>query len=695
MILSIRAMFHSTSTYFDRSNTYADVFASSRRTLASLCLGVLLLLSPAFVMAQTPVDLSGLPNAFYSRHVITGGFQYPFGQEKALCAGALMNPESMAAIVGEQIYVQPRDASAVATQQFVIKALADTCRMSLEARRYLGEKLPELATGQAKAPDEPKAVTDALQAARSSTAQIAAFIKEADHNFYSAEQITREIPVYNDSARGIKIILGMEIRAGRRLAQSVKTYLTLAPGEPARYLLRVKIPKVAARKNVTLTITAGEPDSQRQSTYTNQYTVRPIPKGSPCKGARLAGYRLNPAIRRAFARWNVKWSQVPDLTRITHARYDVLLIGSGALPGMGRQPQTPDGVTNPQLESVERFVESGGRVIVLEQASYRGTLFGVNLKTRNNGITTAFNAATHHAIMRALSDNDMRYWRGDNRVARAPFVKPSDGSAMALAECGDAVGLDLTPLLLIRRGRGAALLCQMLVGEKCGREPAADVLLRSMLKFASTKSKTAPRRTAILAKPTSAAYKFLNGLGLAAENVDGTLSVGWLGRFGCIIADASDPEMVEQMVAEAGRLEGFMKDGGVLVLHDLQPGDEELVNGLTGTLIEQANITATSCAWKSLPLAVLDGVSNYDLFLARYEDGKLIPVRQVVKAGWKVKSGMGMNLIEPAGLLRIPYGKGQFLLDNVLWDGDDVFTAKRSRYISALLRNLGAEFETK
>ncbi len=692
MIPSIRAMFQSGTTNFVRSITYAGAITPGRYARA-LSLALLFALAASCcalpALAQRPANLADLPNSFYSQRSSTNPYS-PFEPERSVCVSALANPESLAAVLGEQVYVRPKDALSAPTQQSVLKSLADVCRMSIEARRYLGEKLPQLAK---QASSEP--VDSALQLARPSTAPLAAFIKEFDHNFYSTETITREIPVYNDTARETKIILGMELRSGRRVIESVKTYFTLAPGEPARYRLNLKMPKVKARKDITLTITAGRPEAQAQSVYSKVLTVRPAPKGNPCGKARVQGYRLNPAVRRALAKWKVKWSAISDLSRVTRTRCDVLIVGSDTLAGYSGQSQTPDTVTNPHLQAVERFVESGGTAIVLEQDAYPASLFGLALETRESPTTVAFNAAPHHSIMRELSDNDLRYWRGDNRVSHAPFVKPSEGSGMVLAECGTVSGLELTPLILAQHGRGRALLCQLLVGQKVGREPAADALLRYMLRFAAQKPKPT-RRTAILARPTSTACRFLNGLGLEAEDVDGTLSVGSLGRFGCIFADASDPEMVEQMVAEAGRLEGFLKDGGALVIHDLQPGDDQLVTGLTGTIIEQANVIPTSCAWKDLPLAVLDGVSNYDLFMAAWQEGKLTPIRDTVKSGWRVRSGLGMNLIEPAGLLRIPYGKGQLLIDSLLWEGDDdILTAKRARYISALLRNLGAEFGAK
>src|SRR5207253_6749506 len=91
-----------------------------------------------------------------------------------------------------------------------------------------------------------------------------------------------------------------------------------------------------------------------------------------------------------------------------------------------------------------------------------------------------------------------RVWRCGNRgnVASVLIEKPACGDFLPVIDGG--YGLQYSPLLEYREGKGMVLFCQVDVTARTEGEPAADALARNMLRYVSG-WKPLPRRTVLYA----------------------------------------------------------------------------------------------------------------------------------------------------------------------------------------------------
>jgi hypothetical protein len=100
-------------------------------------------------------------------------------------------------------------------------------------------------------------------------------------------------------------------------------------------------------------------------------------------------------------------------------------------------------------------------------------------------------------------------------------------------------------------------------------------------------------------------------------------------------------------------------------LHAIRTNDDPVLTG----------ISATELWWSQFSLT-----ANYK------ETGTGIEVAYSVKLPKDAKGPR--ELIGPGALVSIPVGKGRLLIDQLLWEKDDVPTKRANLYIALLLENL-------
>ena len=91
-----------------------------------------------------------------------------------------------------------------------------------------------------------------------------------------------------------------------------------------------------------------------------------------------------------------------------------------------------------------------------------------------------------------------RLWRCGNRgnVASVLIEKPARGDFLPILDGG--FGLQYSPLMEYREGKGMVLFCQMDVTGRTETDPAAEILVRNLLRYVSD-WKATPRRAALYA----------------------------------------------------------------------------------------------------------------------------------------------------------------------------------------------------
>src|SRR5262249_52792101 len=228
---------------------------------------------------------------------------------------------------------------------------------------------------------------------------------------------------------------------------------------------------------------------------------------------------------------NVRFQQVEADADLSG--YDVLIVGKSALTHDGPGPD------------VGR-VRDGLKVIVFEQiAKLLEQRFG--FRTAEYGLRQVFPRVADPPLLAGLERDHWRDWRGEStllsprlaytlrprygptvkwcgvdvprawrcgcrgNVASVLIEKPARGDFLPVLDGG--YGLQYSPLLEYREGTGMALFCQADVTGRTEAEPAADALVRNVLRHVAG-WRPAPRRKALYAGDP-AGKKHLEAAGLS------------------------------------------------------------------------------------------------------------------------------------------------------------------------------------
>jgi beta-galactosidase len=266
------------------------------------------------------------------------------------------------------------------------------------------------------------------------------------------------------------------------------------------------------------------------------------------------------------------------------AGYDLLIIGRGAL--------TPDG-PGPNVTRVR----DGLKVIVFEQsAKTLEQRFG--FRVAEYGLREVFPRVPDHPILAGLSAEHLRDWRGEatlsaprleytlrprygptvkwcgidvprvwrcgcrGNVASVLIERPARGDVLSILDGGYA--LQYSPLLGYREGKGLVLFCQMDVTGRSQGDPAADALVRNILRYASTWKPRESRKAIYAGEPGG--KKHLEAAGFAvADYTKNALTPSSV----LIVGPAGG----KQLAGDAAGIAAWLKSGGRVLALGLDEAD--------------------------------------------------------------------------------------------------------------------------
>lgn len=433
-------------------------------------------------------------------------------------------------------------------------------------------------------------------------AKNAALVREYDGRFFAGEQVERTMMLYNDTLHPAKLAFSSRLVPQDRPVTTARQF-ELAPSGMTQFRLTLPMPEVATRTRAPWQVTVANGDKQVYD-RSKTYWVFPRRKLAVPQGVQVALFEgSDHTLSRALGNAGVNVLAATDLARLPKA--DVLLIGPHALDGL--KPETGSlvvgGESGPR-QQIARFVRNGGSVIALEQDSYACGLLPGQLVDR--GATITFPRAKHDVLFADLIDEDFRFWRGDHVVARKTLAKPQQGRFRVLVDSGGPQGLVYIPLLEVLDGRGRYLLSQMVIGEKLGTEPVAQVLLENMIRYAVSQ-KTAPVKLAVVQDKRTLTDK-LDAVGAEYVNLSGKLKETELDAFGVLVAEADAPEVA----ANLAKLRAFAAAGGRVVLHAATPDSLRRLESLFPEPIHAQRSNALPITIAQ-PDPVIQGLTNQEL----------------------------------------------------------------------------------
>ena len=424
----------------------------------------------------------------------------------------------------------------------------------------------------------------------------AVVMKEYDRRFFVGEIVTRTLITYNDTSTNGDYVLQWRVNG----VTSTRSF-SLAPGTQRVDPVSLTVPAGAGPFGLEI-----ELRQQGSTVFTNTIACAAY---APVALSLPSGYRVglyDPAGTTAPVLAGLAYASVTNLSTAVYSQLDLLVIGRHAL-----QPESVPAIGLNTISSEwQDFMWRGGRILVLEQTNFPAWMpLGIGLITETANF--AF-PVSGHPLVANLGPEDLRWWRGDQAVAKASLRLPSRGNFRPLAHVGSQQGLDRAALLEVLVGRGGMVCCQFLVGERFATEPIAGVLLQRLLNYGANTA--TPHYAGLLAEKDSSQAQTLQRVGLIAENILGRLATIDLNRFPVLILAGTNAGWIEA-AQNLSALQAYVGQGGHLIVH--RPPES--------FLMAAAQTFAPGISWSSnvtVPILRSDTASaprrftNHDLYWA-------------------------------------------------------------------------------
>ena len=356
-----------------------------------------------------------------------------------------------------------------------------------------------------------------------------------DHLFTPGETVDKQLIIINNSRVPVTADCSWRLELPEPLLGTAQA--VVQTGEQERLPIGLRLPEDLQPGAYELTAMVTFDTGEKQS---DSFAIRVLPEAAALEGSGdVALFDPRGETTRLLADMGVSCRRVEADADLS--RSDTLIIGKGALTADGAAPD------------IGR-VREGLRVIVLEQTA-EALEKRLGLRVTEYGLRHVFARIPDHPLLAGLDAEALRDWRGEatltpprlryeasarwggaptvewcslqvphvwragNRgnVASVLIEKPACGDFLPIVDGG--FSLQYSPLVEVREGRGMVLLCQMDVTGRTEADPAADRLLRSMLRYAA-EWKPAPVRQAVyVGEPEGKEH--LQWAGIAVDDYEG------------------------------------------------------------------------------------------------------------------------------------------------------------------------------
>lgn len=498
---------------------------------------------------------------------------------------------------------------------------------------------------------------------------LAAFIREYDSRFFSGETIQRTVELFNDTMKDLpKIAFKWMLLDGKQILQQGGETLNMKSGAHLERIIKIPLPDVSVHKRLTLRLTL---EAEDVAPFKEEWQIDVFPPLSKnlFPAASLFVYdpenKLMPTLREIGA--DFKW-----LGHLEDWKGEGILIIAPEALEVEKGSETPlIGKPVGEEQWLAQAVEKGGKVLALEQSPSAGDWLPVSLETQSS--TLAFPLIAKHPILRGITAEDLRWWRGDNLVSLNEPARPMQAGMLPLIVTGTGQGLSHAPLIEVRQGKGILLICQMRVASKLQSEPMAGLLLGRMLNYLA--SYKPPKGETLVLAPSSFQDKLE------------TLRLDWRPLKEWTELRYPDVQLLilqadgDTIAQNFGQLRKFIEAGGNVFWHRPEASDLAKLEGLSLTLqpypgpivraeedsellsyISREDLywlgpSSRAAGWQEAPLAIetADGIFTSEITLAEAK-------RFSATEGAKIEEGANIA-VEGNGLSFFSNGRVEWEID--------------------------------
>jgi beta-galactosidase len=332
---------------------------------------------------------------------------------------------------------------------------------------------------------------------------------EKGHNFLPGELVNKQLIIINNSRRTVGCKCSWTLALPQPVTGSSR--VSMDTGNQVRIPLQFVLPDTLNPGQYDLSMTVEFSSGETQE---DVFSIHVLPQLKPIVvNRRIALFDPKGETGKLMEELGISCD--PVNADIDLAPYDMLIVGKQALQVGGAAPDI-------------EHVRDGFKVVMFEQtADVLEKRFG--FRVQEYGLRRVFKRVPDHPLLAGLDNCNLRDWQGEatlspprikanlgsrglmvrrcgitqtrayragcrGNVASVLIEKPARGDFLPILDGG--FSLQYSPLIEYREGAGLFLFCQMDVTGRAQRDPAAQLLVRNIIRYVSAYS-PGPRRTLV------------------------------------------------------------------------------------------------------------------------------------------------------------------------------------------------------
>lgn len=492
---------------------------------------------------------------------------------------------------------------------------------------------------------------------------VAIFIKEPFKNFKSGEIVNLNGIICYDLFEDAKVNLIWEYKDEKeKLLCKGEKKIFLKTGDVKEFTIKIKNPEVKNKMNTKLSIKLFWED-KIIAEKTENYRVYPKVKFPDCEF--ILYDNIGQTIEK-FKKINLKFKtgECPE-------KWKLFVIGKNCL--------MQDEILKIK-DKIIKFVEEGGKVLILQQEGEIKQILPFEIIPNKNTYSYAvFPRAYDHPILKNIEREGLYFWKDRGyHVSRNNYWKPEMGNYISILDGGTIGGFLTSSLIEIYIGNGSFILSQLNLIENLGKDPVAELILSNILDYSKKEVYRKTEKSVKIIGDKQFIEKMKN---LKFFNISDDSEI--------IIVNGGNLNDLSTLE----RITNSVRDGGIAWIINIKESSLKIWEKF-GLKIKEKGYTHII---KKTYDPIIAGLSNTDLFWVGmalaplpgewYSRG----VANIIDYECKIDIDNAIELIDKGALIKIPYGKGFILIDNMNWykylDDDSVIKAKK--IFTTIATNLG------
>ena len=302
---------------------------------------------------------------------------------------------------------------------------------------------------------------------------VRSFGRQRDTRFFAGDVISRSVNLHHDEFEPAQVKFSWTLTCQEKRIAGDEQTDPMQAGELKRLSLEFTVPQVSLPTAMVLTTTVSR-NGQQVFEETHDYMAYPRLDFQSPPNLRVGLFDRPGRTAKALNEQGIKYLRFGTMEPGTVGelqQLNCLLIGENGLDSVN---------TTEFTQVIVPWVESGGVVICLRQQEGLEQWMPVELRQDTRRATTiAWPRHAQHPVLKGISADMLRYWRGDHIVSTGDFLKAPLAGWHPIIDAGGSGGLRWAPLVEMSLGQGTILLCQMHLTEKLHTEPTATMLLKN------------------------------------------------------------------------------------------------------------------------------------------------------------------------------------------------------------------------